>query len=274
MVHPAHLPLCTPTTPAAAHHPINRVINLTIQPAPAEASVHVGFNLNLWNPQLNVASFNKPGIRALFVQSFKNIAPGGHRHGMCYQAIPQKIFGSLYAKLAPRLLMRTCADAIVQAQALPAALGVLVRATVHFPADASTRRAEADALVRVLTGPDLLQMLPEASWKPRLLYTTFPYLVRHAQRTSLCTRLYLSVARTILVTSHGTVARWHGGTVHGVFCPLVCRLLPAAARWLQRQTAPQACSSLCACKEPERQRSTHRSWQHGRPPLRLCCPPA
>lgn len=60
----------------AAHHPPTHVVDLTIQPAPAAAFVHVSFGLNLCNPQLNVATFNKPGIRALFAQSIKNIATG------------------------------------------------------------------------------------------------------------------------------------------------------------------------------------------------------
>ena len=85
----------------------------------------------------------------------------------------------------PRPAPAPCpADAIVQVQALPAAPGVLVRVTARFPVDATTARAEADALVKVLADPALLrQMLPEANWRPRLLYTTFPYLVR---RTQLC----------------------------------------------------------------------------------------
>ena len=70
------------------------------------------------------------------------------------------------------------ADAVLQVQALPAAPGVLVRATARFPVNTTTARTEADALVKILADPALLrQMLPEAGWRPRLLYTTFPYLV-------------------------------------------------------------------------------------------------
>ena len=66
----------------------------------------------------------------------------------------------------------------MQVQALPAAPGVLVRATARFPVDAGPAATQADALVKVLADPALLrQMLPEAGWRPRLLYTTFPYLV-------------------------------------------------------------------------------------------------
>lgn len=66
-----------------AAHGWQRVPDLTTQPAPEVAFVHVSFGLNVWNPQLTVATFNKPGIRALFVQSIKNIAPGGWEKRAC-----------------------------------------------------------------------------------------------------------------------------------------------------------------------------------------------
>lgn len=70
----------------------------------------------------------------------------------------------------------------MQVQALPVAPGVLVRATARFPVNATTARTEADALVKVLAEPALLRlMLPKANWRPRLVYTTFPFLVRNTQ---------------------------------------------------------------------------------------------
>lgn len=76
------------------------------------------------------------------------------------------------------------ADAVVVSQPVPATSGILVRVTVRF--QAKTASAQADTLVKHLTDSSLLRrMLPEASWKPRLLYTTLPYLVRgQGQRAS------------------------------------------------------------------------------------------
>ena len=84
---PTRLRACTSLSPAA-HHPPARVIDLTTQPAPAAAFVHVSFGLNVWNPQLTLATFNKPGMRALFVQSIKNLAPGGWEGGLLLQGAP------------------------------------------------------------------------------------------------------------------------------------------------------------------------------------------
>ncbi|KAI7836279.1 hypothetical protein COHA_009867 [Chlorella ohadii] len=118
-------------------------IDFTTGPATTAAFVHLSFGINVWNPQLKVAMFNKPGIRALFAQSIKNAVP----------------------------------NAVVVSEPLPATRGILVRSTVRFQVDAAGAKAQADTLVKYLTDATLLkQMLPEANWRPRLAYTTFPYL--------------------------------------------------------------------------------------------------
>ena len=57
-------------------------IDFTTGPAATLAFVHLSFGINVWNPQLTVAMFNKPGIRALFAQSIKNAVPGERRLGV------------------------------------------------------------------------------------------------------------------------------------------------------------------------------------------------
>jgi len=70
---------------------------------------------------------------------------------------------------------------VVVSEALPATRGILVRSTVRFQAEAASARAQADTLVKYLANATLLkQMLPEVNWHPRLIYTTYPYLVRES----------------------------------------------------------------------------------------------
>jgi len=199
----------TPAPPCTAHAwgqgtAAAQPIDFTTGPATTAAFVHLSFGINVWNPQLTVAMFNKPGIKALFAQSIKNAVPGEHCVfvwwwvvfvcNVCLQ-LSDNAAGNIGCSLSLSTQSRapciyfspTCltihptlplADAVVVSEPLPATRGVLVRSTVRFQADAASAKAQADTLVKYLTDATLLkQMLPEANWHPVLVYTTFPYLV-------------------------------------------------------------------------------------------------
>ena len=136
------------------------------------ALVHVSFGINVWNSQMTVAMFNKPGIKALFAQSIKNAAPGGRAglgegrqlaHGQLRLVAHQHLLRRIFPITCCHAFSTACpphahctADATVVSEALPASHGILVRSTIQFPLQAASANAQADTVVKYLTDAALL----------------------------------------------------------------------------------------------------------------------